>query len=68
MAAMNLHHHHKLLHHSDHDPSEIPILGGIHVQPPVFLCSVESPSISVQKSLDIALACLQREDPSLLVC
>ena len=67
MASRALYHHRKLQGITDFDKEEIPVLGGIQVHSPVFLCSVESPSITVQRSLDMALACLQREDPSLLV-
>ncbi|XP_076760367.1 mitochondrial ribosome recycling factor 2 isoform X2 [Xylocopa sonorina] len=34
---------------------------------PVFFCSIEAPSLSMQAPLDIALQQLQREDPSLRV-
>ncbi|VDI63277.1 elongation factor G [Mytilus galloprovincialis] len=67
MAAKNLHHHRKLQGLTEHDPDEIPVLGGINIHPPVFLCSVESESPSVQRKLDLALECLKREDPSLTV-
>ncbi|KAK3595516.1 hypothetical protein CHS0354_021616 [Potamilus streckersoni] len=43
------------------------VLAGLKIPPPVFFCSVEAPSISSQKMLDLALQCLQREDPSLRV-
>jgi elongation factor G len=42
-------------------------LRGITFSEPVFFCSVEAGSQSAQTALDQALACLQREDPSLLV-
>jgi translation elongation factor EF-G len=51
----------------DNDQDELPVLAGITVLPPVFLCSVEAPSMSAQKNLELALACMQREDPSLSV-
>ena len=44
-----------------------PVLAGLHVPEPVFLCSVEPASMSQQKALDHALTCLVREDPSLRV-
>ena len=34
---------------------------------PVFFCSVEPPSLSQQRQLEIALSNLEREDPSLRV-
>ncbi|XP_072929638.1 ribosome-releasing factor 2, mitochondrial isoform X2 [Epargyreus clarus] len=40
---------------------------GTTIPDPVFLCSIEPPSISYQNALDTALAELQREDPSLRV-
>ncbi|KAK3092662.1 hypothetical protein FSP39_005589 [Pinctada imbricata] len=43
------------------------LLAGLHVPSPVFFCSVEPPSMAYQKDLDIALQCLQREDPTLKV-
>ncbi|ESO06901.1 hypothetical protein HELRODRAFT_110936 [Helobdella robusta] len=39
----------------------------IQVPDPVYFCSVEPPSLSVQKDFDTALECLAREDPSLKV-
>jgi elongation factor G len=42
-------------------------LRGITFSEPVFFCSVEAASLSAQNQLEQALACLQREDPSLLV-
>ena len=42
-------------------------MAGIEVPDPVFYCSLESPSISKLKQLEIALEQLQREDPSLKV-
>lgn len=42
-----------------------PILAGVPVPEPVFLCSVEAPTPSQQKLLDNALTCLLKEDPSL---
>lgn len=44
-----------------------PVLAGLNVPDPVFLCSIEPASMSHQKSLEHALACLTREDPSLRV-
>ena len=46
----------------------VPILAGMTIPDPVFLCSIEPSSISVQKQLDAALNNLQKEDPSLRVC
>ncbi|XP_003740372.1 ribosome-releasing factor 2, mitochondrial [Galendromus occidentalis] len=43
------------------------LLFGIAQVEPVFQCSIEPPSTGQQKNLDHALACLQREDPSLVV-
>lgn len=40
---------------------------GTTVPEPVFLCSIEPPSVSQQPALDAALLQLQREDPSLRV-
>ena len=37
------------------------------VPEPVFFCSIEPPSLSYQKNLDLALSNLTREDPSLKV-
>ena len=45
----------------------VPILAGMTIPDPVFLCSIEPSSISVQKQLDAALNNLQKEDPSLRV-
>ncbi|RUS73209.1 hypothetical protein EGW08_019031 [Elysia chlorotica] len=45
----------------------VPILAGMTIPDPVFLCSIEPSSISVQKQLDTALNNLQKEDPSLRV-
>lgn len=45
----------------------VPVLAGMTIPDPVFLCSIEPASISVQKQLDIALSNLQKEDPSLKV-
>ncbi|XP_041351728.1 ribosome-releasing factor 2, mitochondrial-like [Gigantopelta aegis] len=44
-----------------------PILAGVEVPTPVFFCSVEPPTMALQKQLDFALECLQKEDPSLKV-
>ncbi|XP_076043139.1 mitochondrial ribosome recycling factor 2 [Oratosquilla oratoria] len=43
------------------------LLLGVQVPDPVFFCSIEAPSSSQQKTLELALANLQREDPSLKV-
>lgn len=43
------------------------VLAGLQVPSPVFFCSIEPPSMAYQKDLDLALECLQREDPSLKV-
>ncbi|KAH9490780.1 G elongation factor, mitochondrial 2 [Bulinus truncatus] len=45
----------------------VPILAGLAIPDPVFFCSIEPSSLSVQKNLDDALANLQKEDPSLKV-
>ena len=42
-------------------------LAGIQVPDPVYFCSIEPPSMSKQKALEMALAKLAREDPSLRV-
>ena len=42
-------------------------LAGIQVPDPVYFCSIEPPSMSKQKALELALAKLAREDPSLRV-
>ncbi|CAG5121381.1 unnamed protein product [Candidula unifasciata] len=46
---------------------KIPILAGVSVPDPVFFCSIEAASLSMQKSLDLALEQLKKEDPSLKV-
>lgn len=46
---------------------DVPVLAGPKVPDPVFFCTIEPPSSSKEKPLDIALKCLQREDPSLKV-
>ncbi|XP_053148611.1 ribosome-releasing factor 2, mitochondrial [Hemicordylus capensis] len=43
------------------------LLAGIEIPEPVFFCTIEPPSMARQADLDYALACLQREDPSLKV-
>nr|XP_020659689.1 ribosome-releasing factor 2, mitochondrial isoform X1 [Pogona vitticeps]XP_020659690.1 ribosome-releasing factor 2, mitochondrial isoform X1 [Pogona vitticeps] len=43
------------------------LLAGIEIPDPVFFCTIEPPSMARQADLDNALACLQREDPSLKV-
>ncbi|GFO04114.1 ribosome-releasing factor 2, mitochondrial [Plakobranchus ocellatus] len=45
----------------------VPVLAGMSIPDPVFFCSIEPSSISVQKQLDAALRNLQKEDPSLRV-
>lgn len=42
-------------------------LKGQQVPDPVFFCSIEPPSLAHQSALEVALAELQREDPSLRV-
>ncbi|XP_064489551.1 ribosome-releasing factor 2, mitochondrial-like [Ornithodoros turicata] len=42
-------------------------LAGISVPEPVFMCSIEAPSLGQQPALEKALACLVREDPGLQV-
>ncbi|XP_065836181.1 ribosome-releasing factor 2, mitochondrial-like [Oscarella lobularis] len=42
-------------------------LAGLSVPDPVFYCTIEPDSASLQKDLDHALTCLAREDPSLRV-
>lgn len=42
-------------------------LPGITVAQPVFFCSVEPPSVAQQAALDHALACIQRDDPSVQI-
>lgn len=43
------------------------VLSGVEVPDPVFFCTIEPPSMAKQADLENALACLQREDPSLKV-
>ncbi|KAL8203728.1 UNVERIFIED_CONTAM: G elongation factor, mitochondrial 2 [Gekko kuhli] len=43
------------------------LLAGVEIPEPVFFCTIEPPSMARQPDLDNALACLQREDPSLKV-
>ncbi|XP_078468773.1 ribosome-releasing factor 2, mitochondrial [Lampetra fluviatilis] len=54
---------------SPKDPgaSKLPVLAGVEVPEAVFFCTVEAPSVAKQGELEHALACLQREDPSLRV-
>ncbi|OWF48725.1 ribosome-releasing factor 2, mitochondrial-like [Mizuhopecten yessoensis] len=52
--------------HDDDDTSEA-ILAGMQIPTPVFFCSIEPPSTSSQRKMEMALECLQREDPSLQV-
>uniref|UniRef100_A0A8D0C6C8 Ribosome-releasing factor 2, mitochondrial n=1 Tax=Scleropages formosus TaxID=113540 RepID=A0A8D0C6C8_SCLFO len=47
--------------------AETLILAGVEVPDPVFFCTIEPPTMAKQADLDHALACLQREDPSLKV-
>lgn len=42
-------------------------LAGVSVPDPVFYCTIEPPSLAQQKQLELALANLSREDPSLRV-
>lgn len=50
------------------DQSASLILGiGTTIPEPVFLCSIEPPSMAYQTALEKALEELQREDPSLRV-
>ena len=51
----------------DGEEFEAPVLAGVEVPTPVFFCSVEPPTMALQKQLDFALECLQKEDPSLKV-
>lgn len=44
-----------------------PVLAGMTIPDPVFFCSIEPPSMAFQKSLEQALECLLREDPSLRI-
>ncbi|XP_069793433.1 ribosome-releasing factor 2, mitochondrial isoform X2 [Narcine bancroftii] len=44
-----------------------PVLATVEIPEPVFFCTIEPPSMAKQADLDRALACLQREDPSLKV-
>ncbi|KAI2801222.1 G elongation factor, mitochondrial 2 [Blomia tropicalis] len=43
------------------------ILAGVEIPEPVYYCSLESPSTSQMKQLELALLQLQREDPSFKV-
>ena len=43
------------------------MFAGLSVPEPVFYCSIESPSLSKLKDLELALSNLQREDPSFKV-
>ncbi|KAF7250563.1 Ribosome-releasing factor 2, mitochondrial [Varanus komodoensis] len=53
--------------HSRTSEVENLLLAGIDIPEPVFFCTIEPPSMARQPDLDNALACLQREDPSLKV-
>lgn len=57
--------------HSEYENSDgvevSPVLAGVEVPSPVFYCSVEPPSLSTQKALDMALDCIEKEDPSFQV-
>lgn len=46
---------------------KVPILAGVSVPDPVFFCSIEAASLTMQKNLDLALEQLKKEDPSLKV-
>ncbi|XP_051875288.1 ribosome-releasing factor 2, mitochondrial [Pristis pectinata] len=50
-----------------HIEQERPVLATVEIPEPVFFCTIEPPSMAKQLDLDHALACLQREDPSLKV-
>ncbi|XP_071080467.1 ribosome-releasing factor 2, mitochondrial-like isoform X1 [Haliotis cracherodii] len=52
--------------HLDGD-SGLPVLAGLDIPDPVFFCSIEPPTMAAQRQLDMALDCLQKEDPSLKV-
>jgi elongation factor G len=52
---------------SDADTPDALVLAGLEIPDPVFFCSIEPPSLAHQKTLDYALECLVREDPSLRV-
>lgn len=43
------------------------LLAGINIPEPVFFCSIEAPSISKQRGLELALNNLQKEDPTFKV-
>lgn len=50
------------------DESASKVLGiGMTIPEPVFLCSIEPPSMAYQTALEKALEELQREDPSLRI-
>ncbi|XP_046555914.1 ribosome-releasing factor 2, mitochondrial-like [Haliotis rubra] len=49
------------------DDSRLPVLAGLDIPDPVFFCSIEPPTMAAQRQLDMALECLQKEDPSLKV-
>ncbi|KAJ2938559.1 hypothetical protein O0L34_g13056 [Tuta absoluta] len=49
------------------DMAEVLLGIGTTIPDPVFLCSIEPPSVAYQPALETALAELQREDPSLRV-
>ncbi|XP_059830528.1 ribosome-releasing factor 2, mitochondrial [Hypanus sabinus] len=50
-----------------HVEQEKQVLATVEIPEPVFFCTIEPPSMAKQPDLDHALACLQREDPSLKV-
>ncbi|XP_052770157.1 ribosome-releasing factor 2, mitochondrial-like [Mya arenaria] len=51
----------------DENDLEGPVLAGLNVPQPVFYCSIEAPSNSKQRDMELALEQMQREDPSLMV-
>jgi elongation factor G len=57
----------KMKDHNETEETALPILAGVTVPAPVFFCAIEPSSATQQKQLDFALACLQKEDPSLKV-
>lgn len=52
---------------ADEEDNETTTMAGIEVPEPVFYCSIEAPSMSKMKQLEVVLEQLQREDPSLKV-
>ncbi|WAR18913.1 RRF2M-like protein [Mya arenaria] len=51
----------------DENDLEGPVLAGLNVPQPVFYCSIEAPSNSKQRDMELALEQMQREDPSLMI-